>query len=283
MAKLAERWLGAGLTAERALVSKFLWPYRQMPSQALWRAIEAKLLRSLGLKFPLLDLGCGDGVFASAVLAGRPGEVVGLDLEEAALQKAARTGTYRIVCLADARGLPFQDEQFATVLSNCVLEHIPSVEQVLSEIARVLRPGGLLVFTVPTEKFTEYLCVPDVSSPKERREIAEWLNRRLDHRNLWSVERWEKELERCGLRLLSVRPYLPKQVEQVWSKMTIRFLRRIPGLGEVGGLLVSRKSRMLHIDGLVYSYYLSVLPYWVKLGAAKCKNGGAMLLLAQRV
>ena len=50
-------------------------------------------------------------------------------------------------------GLPYADRRFATVISNSVLEHIPQVDDVLAEIARVLQPGGRFIFCVPGDHF----------------------------------------------------------------------------------------------------------------------------------
>ena len=64
---------------------------------------------------------------------------------------------YRSVMFASATELPFADAAFNTVISNCVIEHIPDNDAVLSEICRVLRPGGVFATTLPSEHYPEYL------------------------------------------------------------------------------------------------------------------------------
>lgn len=49
----------------------------------------------------------------------------------------------------DGVKLPFEDDTFDTVLSNQVLEHVPDVDHALSEVSRVLKPGGTFVCTFP--------------------------------------------------------------------------------------------------------------------------------------
>ena len=80
-------------------------------------------------------------------------DVMARDLPEA----AARKDVYREVMFASATALPFADASFNTVVSNCVIEHIPDNAVVLREISRVLRPGGVFATTLPSEHYPEYL------------------------------------------------------------------------------------------------------------------------------
>ena len=89
----------------------------------------------------VLDLGCGVG-HSYHLLA--PRETVGVDLDAGAL-----AGQERETVVADMRALPFPDGSFASVLSVQSLEHVPDPERVLSEVARVLVPGGTAVFVTP--------------------------------------------------------------------------------------------------------------------------------------
>jgi arsenite methyltransferase len=99
----------------------------------------------------VLDLGSGSGtdVFCAAVLVGESGHVVGVDITDEQLDKAARLrdreGFWQVE-LVEARieGLPFDDASFDAVLSNGVINLSPAKGLVFAEAARVLRPGGRL-------------------------------------------------------------------------------------------------------------------------------------------
>jgi SAM-dependent methyltransferase len=89
----------------------------------------------------VLDLGCGIG-HSYDLLGGR--ESVGVDIDEAAL-----AGQARRTVVADMRSLPFADGEFDSVLSVHSIEHVPDPERVVSEAARVVAPGGVVVFVTP--------------------------------------------------------------------------------------------------------------------------------------
>ena len=90
---------------------------------------------------PVLDLGCGVGHSYGLL---EPRETVGVDIDAAAL-----SGQARQTVVADMRSLPFPADSFASVLSVQSLEHVPDPERVVAEAARVVRPGGVVVFVTP--------------------------------------------------------------------------------------------------------------------------------------
>jgi len=99
----------------------------------------------------VLDLGSGSGtdVFCAAVLVGESGSVVGVDITDEQLHKAARLrdrGRFSQLELVEAHieELPFDDASFDAVLSNGVINLSPLKNRVFAEAARVLRPGGRL-------------------------------------------------------------------------------------------------------------------------------------------
>jgi arsenite methyltransferase len=99
----------------------------------------------------VLDLGSGSGtdVFCAGVLVGASGKVVGVDITDEQLDKAARLrerdGFSQVeLVAAHIEELPFEDASFDAVLSNGVINLSPVKGRVFEEAARVLRPGGRL-------------------------------------------------------------------------------------------------------------------------------------------
>ena len=100
----------------------------------------------------VLDLGCGTGDLARQ-LAASGLRVTGCDISANMLRRAAAAdaaGTAEWVALAPGwQELPFAPASFDAVLAASVLEYVGSPAAVLGECARVLRPGGVLLCTVP--------------------------------------------------------------------------------------------------------------------------------------
>lgn len=100
----------------------------------------------------ILDLGCGRGtdtIFA-AKAAGKGGAAVGLDITEGmiaiATENAAKENVNNALFVkGEIENLPFPDEYFNCVTSNCVINHAKDKVQVYREIFRVLKPGGRFV------------------------------------------------------------------------------------------------------------------------------------------
>jgi SAM-dependent methyltransferase len=203
---------------------------------ALPRASEAFLLGSVERPGPLLDLGCGDGLFAE--LWGGLQRGVGLDVGPRTVARAARRRVYAVVIRADARRLPFAGGAFGTVVSVSTIEHIPDLDAVLAEVARVLRPGGRFAFSVPGPDFATTLFWPRalraLRCGPAARAYERLVNRLLAHRNLLPIEEWRERLARHGFTVRQVRPFKPPAAAALQdlafpSSVPAAALRRLAG------------------------------------------------------
>lgn len=189
------------------------------PDNALWKASEYLALREEEFPSPVLDLGCGDGKFASALFSD-PVDF-GIDIKRGRLRKALERGIYRFVLQADACLLPFRDSYFGTVLSTCVLEHIPRLEAVLKEVGRVLRPGGKFIFSVPSHRLKLYTLAPEAPPSRLlsslRSGFAALVNGLLNMRHFYGPFRWRKMLRRAGMRLVRFHYILPPKAIAFWA------------------------------------------------------------------
>lgn len=103
----------------------------------------------------LLDAGCGSGddVRALAALVGSNGRVVGIDSSETMIEEARKRSEGSTLPMefrvADVHALDFADATFDGCRTDRVFPHVRDPAQALSELVRVLRPGGRLVLTEP--------------------------------------------------------------------------------------------------------------------------------------
>ncbi len=119
----------------------------------------------------VLDLGSGAGndCFVARAIVGENGRVTGLDFSDEMTEKA-RTNALKLgyenveFVSGDIEDMPFKQDSFDVVISNCVLNLVPDKHRAFTEIMRVLRPGG-------------HFCVSDVvikgRMPEKLREDAE--------------------------------------------------------------------------------------------------------------
>lgn len=109
----------------------------------------ASLLDAAGAKAGLnaLDLCCGQGNVAEALLE-RGCRITGIDFSPAMLAFARRRVAGATFTQGDAQTLPFDDGEFDIVVSNLGVCHVPDQPRALSEVRRVLRPGGRFAMTV---------------------------------------------------------------------------------------------------------------------------------------
>ena len=120
-----------------------------------WRAFTARVVlprvcAGVTLQGDVLELGSGAGANAAALLTRFPeSRITATDLDPAMLESAritlARFGERALVRQADATSVEFDSASFDAVLSMMMLHHVGDWRAAVSEVARVLRPGGRLI------------------------------------------------------------------------------------------------------------------------------------------
>jgi methyltransferase-like protein 27 len=108
----------------------------------------------------VLDVGCGTGLVGRELRAqGYAGRLVGLDLSRASLELARRAGGYDGLEVADLQQpLPVADDSVDAAVCVGVMTYLPQVEPFWRELARVVRPGGLVVVTQREDLWRDRDC-----------------------------------------------------------------------------------------------------------------------------
>ena len=97
----------------------------------------------------VLDAGCGTGTLARTLEAAGATSITGVDSEPAMVEAARRSRPSNEWLVAGIEALPFEDARFDSAVSLGVLEYVGDVGAAVRELARVVRPGGQVVVSVP--------------------------------------------------------------------------------------------------------------------------------------
>jgi SAM-dependent methyltransferase len=167
-------------------------PYRRLRR---WQTVDLTLL-DVQQGTSVLDVGCGEGYLLRKAV-GRAALVFGADLDGNRLRRtrvglsgSCRSGRPLVdLAVADALRLPFADSSFDRIICTETLEHVADADAALSELARVLKPGGRLAVSVP-HLFCEAILL---------RLIRGYLDFPGGHRRIFTLSTLTRALARAGL------------------------------------------------------------------------------------
>jgi SAM-dependent methyltransferase len=159
---------------------------------------------------PILDVGCGDGLFASIAFEGT--EVWGIDIDGSEGRWAAKSQAYAQVVLGDVTRAKLPESFFGTCVANCSLEHVPRVDQALGNIRNSLRPGGRAYLFVPNKNWARQLLSYRALAGLGFDRGAELLRSSVDsffkHHHLHDDREWRDMAEAADLKVVAVEPVL---------------------------------------------------------------------------
>ena len=159
---------------------------------------------------PVLDVGCGDGLFAR--MAFDDVDVWGIDIDAAEGRWAAASKAYTQVILGDVTKVTLPETFFATCVANCSLEHVPRIDLALKNILRSLRPGGLAYLFVPAAGWASHLTsarvLTELGAPALGARIESSIDHVFKHHHLYDADGWRRVVEQSGLEVVEVEPVL---------------------------------------------------------------------------
>ena len=259
------------------------------PATSWWRAIElAVVIRHGFSKGTGLDLGCGDGKLMRILLEASQASpvLVGVDLDPLETRDASASGVYTRVHTAPGDRIPEPDASFDFVFSNSVLEHIDLIEPVIAEVARLLRPAGAFVFTVPGAGFHDCLSGP-LFPWSDRQRYLESVDERCAHRRYWSEEQWRDCLQRHGLGSVRAVPYLTASEVRRWESLSRFTAGVLFGLfaGRMQPIEIQRALRMRRRTLRLPAWIAAPLAAVISAGVGSDSSGrfGCLLVEASRL
>lgn len=193
---------------------------------AFERAFECHILSQQKFEHPILDIGCGDGIFAKILFDEKID--TGIDPLEYELESAKQYNMYHELIHAFGDKIPKNDNSYKTVFSNSVLEHIENLDPVLKEINRLLMPGGAFYATIPTNYFEKYSVISKILNglglKSQALKYNKFFNGFWKHYHYYDRAGWIKKFEANGFKVVNVIEYgAPKDClfNDFWVPFTI--------------------------------------------------------------
>lgn len=241
---------------------------------ALERVVECRIYPRLSFERPIMDLGCGEGLFASILFEEKVD--TGIDPNSRELERARELGAYEelIECYGD--NVPKADASYRTIFSNSVVEHIEDLEPVLKEMNRLLVEGGYFHFTAPSPNFERFtvinLLLEKLGLEKPSKAFRSFFNRFWVHYHTYPLGGWIQLAERAGFEVVEAYTYSP---QKTCLLNTIFTPFGVPG--KIIKSLTNRWSLFPRFSAVIMRPICSMLRPLID-GAERAEDGGLVFL-----
>jgi ubiquinone/menaquinone biosynthesis C-methylase UbiE len=180
---------------------------------AMERYLECEIYKTKEFAHPILDIGCGEGMFAHILFKDKID--VGIDPNSKELERAKEYGAYSELINCYGNEIAKEDKSFNTIFTNSVLEHIPDIDAVLKESHRLLCDSGRMYVTIPTDMFDKYSVIYQILSFLQLTSLKEkyrvFFNKFWAHYHYYDLEGWKKLFEKNGFEVVYVEEYGTKK------------------------------------------------------------------------
>lgn len=196
--------------------------YRFSPAAlALRECLRLRAVRKHDLQPPILDIGCGDGLFATLAYPGK--QVWGIDINLTEIRRAQATAAYDALICGSITAVSLPQGFFRGAIANCSLEHVPDLDQALRNIRRALSLGSEFINIVPTPRWTRLLAIPELLRTSGLVGLADSYGRALDslfnHIHLYDEAEWTRRLSNAGFRVRSIETFVSRRSSWVFDTL----------------------------------------------------------------
>ncbi|MFH1971050.1 MAG: class I SAM-dependent methyltransferase, partial [Patescibacteria group bacterium] len=204
--------MNKNIKTDNKILFKFIEEFWFAPNDALLRAIETPIWNKYSFKSKKsLAIGIGDGRYDSLIYKKHKKIDVGIDIDKKSIESAQKVPLYKNVYCESAEKMHFKDKSFDLVLSNSTIEHIENDLKAISEISRVVKKGGIFLFSIPVKRFPQYLKNIGVSKKEMR-----LFDKRVVHKHYKSLEEWKRVLASNGFEIQNYVYYMDQKLLKAW-------------------------------------------------------------------
>jgi len=186
---------------------------------ALERSLECELYARQDFKHPVLDVGCGEGLYAFMLFDEKVD--TGIDPNPYEIKRARQYSIYTELINCSGYKIPRSDGRYNTIYSNSVLEHIPDLEPVLKEIHRLLAANGYFHATIPTHLFQTYTVgirfLTSVRLNSLAKRYEGFYNRFWSQIHCYPPDKWANIFQGCGFRVVDIIEYSNKKTSLIYG------------------------------------------------------------------
>lgn len=202
---------------EPRIFQSFITRFWYAPQDVLQRTAEASIFHKLAFKHPVLEVGTGDASIADIFFPKKLIIDIGSDLDAEGIARAKGNRKYKKLAVENAEKLTLPNGKYMTVICNSTAEHIVNDSKAVKEMGRVLKRGGMLYLTVPSEYLPkmvqEFERFEGNTNPKK---AVKQFNQRLQHKHYRSLADWKKLLKAGGMEIVESRNYFPETTARAW-------------------------------------------------------------------
>lgn len=212
-----------------------IWNWESPAGKERWKRRVKMLTGHITPGMIVLELGCGTGYFTKEMIH-TGGLITAIDISPDLLKIAEENVKSDLIFFREenAYSMSFDDATFDTVVGSSVLHHL-DIKKALSEIFRVLKPGGTLYFTEPN------MMNPQIALQKN----IPWLKKKLgDSPDETAFFRWSLKslLKETGFNEIRIEPFdflhpaIPSKIINPISSIG-HFVEKVPIMKEIAGSL----------------------------------------------
>jgi len=200
--------------------NQYLKHYYHKPALFYLKLLEGNFFSKVELKSPSLEIGVEDGEVSLLHFNGKKIDI-GSEYVPDNLGDAQNKNIFKDLICFDVRKSCFVDNTFSTILMVHIVDHFPEFEKCFKEVRRILKPGGICIFSTLDKNFLNsnplITLLRKLKMDKAVQKYKNTLKQRRAIFNDFTEEEFENKLKNLHFEILEHRSFLKGEVKYLWG------------------------------------------------------------------